>query len=123
MSAEIIYSYSRKQALEDGVLVDLNQFIPIRESGFKFPVACTAAVFEIIDLAVNNPKYCNDYQGVVWDILNMSRMHPVRVWDTGRAFQVIIAGAGRKRIYEFKIECGPGDAGEPVLTIMMPEED
>ena len=41
---EMISSYSRKQALEDGVLVDLNQFIPVPESGYKYPVACTIAV-------------------------------------------------------------------------------
>jgi hypothetical protein len=36
---------------------------------------------------------------------------------------VIIIGAGTNRIYTFKIECGPGDQGEPVLTVMMPGED
>jgi len=26
-------------------------------------------------------------------------------------------------LYMLKIECGPGDTTEPVLTIMLPEED
>lgn len=29
----VIYSYTRLQALQDGVLVDLNQWIPVKESG------------------------------------------------------------------------------------------
>ncbi len=120
---EVICSYTRKQALEDGVLFDLNQFIPIIESGYKYPVACTVAVWGIIETAVKNPKYGNDYQGIVWDILQMSRNCPTKKWPTGCLFQVIIIGAGPKRIYTFKIECGPGDQGEPVLTIMLPEED
>ena len=120
---EMISSYSRKQALEDEVLVDLNQFIPIPESGYKYPVACTTAVWGIIESAVNNLKYSNDYKGIVWDILHMSRNCPIKKWPTGCLFQVVIIGAGPEKIFTFKIECGPGDQGEPVLTIMMPDED
>ena len=39
----LIYSYSRKQAIEDGVLVDLSAWA--KETGFTIPVACTAAVW------------------------------------------------------------------------------
>lgn len=120
----VIFSYSRKQALEDGVLVDLNHIIPVNESGYKYPVACTVAVWSIIDTAVKNPKHFNDYDGVVWDILHMSRSYQIKKWETGCLFQVIInKGAGSDDVYTLKIECGPGDAGEPVLTIMLPEED
>ena len=120
---EVISCYSRKQALEDGVLVDLNQFIPVLESGYKYPVACTIAVWGIIESAVNNPKYGNDYAGIVWDILHMSRNCPTKKWSTGCLFQVVIIGAGPKKISTFKIECGPGDQGEAFLTIMLPDED
>jgi hypothetical protein len=120
---EVIFDYSRKQALEDGVLVDLNQFISIRESGYKFPLACTAGIWAIIDAAVSNSKHCNDYKGVVWDILHMSRNYQTERWETGCLFKVIITGAGSEDTYTFKIECGPGDEGESVLTIMLPGED
>jgi hypothetical protein len=120
---EVLFEYSRKQALEDGVLVDLNQIIPIHESGYKFPVACTVAVWAIIDTAVKNPKHCNDYKGVVWDILHMSRNYQTERWESGCMFKVINTGAGPKETYRLKIECGPGDEGEPVLTIMLPDED
>jgi hypothetical protein len=120
---KVIYSYSRKQALEDGVLVDLNQYIPVAESGYKYSVACTAGVWAIVDKAVKNQKYLNDYAGVIWDILHMSRYGKIKDWAQGCLFQVIITGAGQKKIYTLKIECGPGDVGEPVLTIMLPEED
>lgn len=119
----VIYSYTRKQAIEDGVLVDLNQIIPIKESGYKYPVVCTSMVWGIIDKAVKNEKYCNDYEGVVWDILHMSRNYMIKRWQSGGIFRVIITGAGRKRTYDFKIECHGGDEGEPVLAIMLPEED
>lgn len=120
---EPVYSYTRFQALEDGVLVDLNQYIPVMQSGYRYPIACTAAVFAIIDRACKNKKYHNDYSGVVWDILWMSRISPIQRWNSGRLFQVIINGAGKKTIYNLKLEVSGGDNGEPVLTIMLPNED
>jgi len=119
----IIYRYTRLQALQDGVLIDLNQYIAQKDSGYRYPVACTSAVFEIIDRAVKNKKYHNDYSGVVWDIFWMSRIAPLKKWESGRLFQVIINGAGKRTIYNFKIEVSGGDDGEPVLTIMLPDED
>jgi hypothetical protein len=41
--APVIFSYTRAQAIEDGVLVDLTDWA--KETGFKVPVACTAAVW------------------------------------------------------------------------------
>ena len=120
---EPVHSYTRFQALQDGVLIDLNQYIPVMQSGYRYPIACTAAVFAIIDRACKNKKFHNDYSGVVWDILWMSRTSPLKKWDSGRLFQVIINGAGKKTIYNLKLEVSGGDDGEPVLTIMLPNED
>ena len=121
--ADIISQYTRAQALEDGELVDLNQWIPVQESGYKFPTACTRAVFSIIERAVENKRYGNDYKGVIWDIFWMSRNGIAKRWETGAEFWVMITGTGTQSSYRFKIECGPGDNGEPVMTIMLPDED
>ena len=40
---DLIHSYSRQQAIEDGVLVDVTA--TAREAGFRYPVALTATVF------------------------------------------------------------------------------
>ncbi len=124
---EIIYSYTRAQAIEDGVLVDLSAIAPdVARQHYKYPVACTSAVWDIIQRAVENKKHANDYKGVIHDILWMSRGGGVR-WrspdDTTVLFDVIITGAGPKRIHRFKMVVGPGDKGEPVLTILLPGED
>jgi hypothetical protein len=120
---DIISEYTRAQAIEDGVLIDLNQWIPVIESGYKYPVACTAGVFSIIRKAVENKYHCNDYNGVIWDILHMSRMYQTKKWTTGALFQVKIKGAEHKQLFTFKIECSGGDNAEPVLTVMLPDED
>ncbi len=117
---EVIHSYTRAEALSDGFLFDMNQVIPINESGYKFPVACTSAVYSIIERAVKNERCMNDYKGVIWDFFHMSRMYGK---GSEFLFPVIITGAGRKRNYQFKCCIGPGDNGEGVITIMLPEED
>lgn len=127
---EEIYSYSRAQAIEDGVLVDLSGAEAIREDvadvcrqHYKFSVACTAAVFDIIAAAVRNPRYCNDYAGIVHDMLWMSKAMKRQLDASTVVFQVIIQGAGRSKYHTFKLNVGPGDQGEPVITIMLLNED
>lgn len=119
--APIISSYSRAQALEDGVLIDLTE-ADVAKGHFKYPLACTAAVWALIQKAVNNKKWMNDQAGVLHDICWMSRFGQV-VDPTTRLFKVIITGTGRRKNHWLKIVCHPGDTPEPVLTIMLPEED
>ena len=123
--ADVIVTYTRRQAIDDGVLVDasVGDLAEVSRQHYKHPVAMTAAVFDLMRRAVEHPRWCNDYKGVWHDILGMSRMNPVQKWETGCLFQVIITGVGRKRKHTLKIECGPGDDAEPVLTVMLPEED
>ena len=42
MTESVIYSYTREQALKDGVLVDVTQME--KEVGFIYPVAVTSGV-------------------------------------------------------------------------------
>lgn len=119
-----IFSYTRKQAIEDGVLIDLSSVAPKAcTENYRVHVACSSAVWSIIDKAVKNEKYMNSLDGVVYDILWMSRAYYQSIDPSTRLFKVVIQGAGRKKNFVFKAVVGPGDEGEPVLTIMMPEED
>lgn len=122
---EVIHTYTRQQAIADGVLVDLTKMCPdVTSQLYKCPVACTAAVWAIVEAAVNNQRYGNDYSGVIWDILWMSQRGIIkRLDDTQHLFQVIITGAGDEKYHTLKIVCHPGDNFEPVLTIMLPHED
>ena len=124
--ADVIYSYTRAQAVEDGVLVDATtgNLAEVTRQHYRHPVAMTASVFDLMTRAVEHPKHCNDYRGVWHDILWMSRQNITRRIDaTCHLFKVYITGIGRQRWHELKIQCHPGDQGEPVLTIMFPEED
>lgn len=122
---EPIHTYTRAQAIEDGVLVDLMQdaMTSVCRQHYKFPIACTSAVFEVMRKAVENPRYCNDYAGVLHDMLWMSKVMKRQIDESTVIFRVIIAGAGRQRNFDFKLVVGPGDQGEPVITIMEPGEN
>jgi hypothetical protein len=115
---EPIFSYSRKQAIEDGVLVDLSQFDEIKEL-WKHHMACTAQVWKIIETAKKDER--KDLAGILWDISHMAmaaaRVNGANV-DTIR-FKVTI---GRKA-HQLELHVGPGDIREPVLTLMLPNED
>jgi hypothetical protein len=124
---DVIYSYSRKQAIADGgqVLLEGDHAQLVKEAGYKWPVYLTTGVFSLIELSCSNPKLCNDFQGVLWDILWMSRMNNRVLSETKRSFEVIISGTGRKRIHQMLITVGPTDIDNPApcLTIMLPDED
>ena len=123
---DVVFAYSRAQAIEDGVLVDASTgpLAEVSRQHFRYPIAMTRAVWELIHKAVNNPKYCNDYCGVWHDICWMARQNVTKRLDpTTHLFEVIITGVGRRRYHTLKIVCGPGDDAEPVLTVMLPEED
>jgi hypothetical protein len=119
--AEVLSSYSRNRAIKDGLLVSLG--FPVCREHYKYPICCTSSVWSIIDRAVKNVRWCNDLEGVLHDILWMSRKFNSKVNETTVLFQVIIKGAGRKTNYVFKLVCGPSDDRTPCLTIMLPEED
>lgn len=121
----VISSYSRQQAIEDGVLVDLMQdeMTEVCRQHYKYPIACTSAVFSIMQKAVENKRWCNDYAGVLHDMLYMSRKKYRELDSTSRVFVVIIRGAGQKIFHTFKMVCGPDDDGSPCMTIMLTSED
>lgn len=46
--AKLIYSYTRAQAIEDGVLVDLTAIaLDVCREHYKYPIACTSAVWRL----------------------------------------------------------------------------
>jgi hypothetical protein len=130
---EPIHTYTRAQALEDGVLVDVTE--TAREAGIKYPVALTAEVFAKY-VKVPEGVTCQDVRGRLWDILWMFRCHangvlrPVAHYREGLAsvmhFKFYVQNDARltkPKLATLKAHCGPGDQVEPVITIMLPDQD
>lgn len=124
--APVISRYTRAQAIEDGILIDLRpRALEVCQEHFgDAPVACTASVWGIIQRAVANPRHCIDLAGVVHDICHMSKVY-ARPSDgsAGTLFRVTITGAGRQRLWDLKRVVAAGDAGEPTILFSLPNED
>lgn len=117
---DYIYKYTREQAVEDGTLVDLSQFAASKM--YKWPVACTASVWAIIENAVEHKEWGNDFEGVLHDMLWMSQRPTKKFSESSHLFKMIIF-EGKQVDYTFKVLVGPGDDSRPVITIMLPDED
>ncbi len=122
---EPIHTYTRSQALADGVLVDVTE--TAREAGFAVPVALTAGVWaDVQDIPASKQGF-QDPNGRLWDLLYMGRLAAEASALDGPEilyqFHMDLGVNPRKRLYSAKLHVGPGDAGEPVATIMRPDED
>jgi Family of unknown function (DUF6573) len=126
----VIVSYTRAQALEDGVLVDASPLA--KEAGFQWPVALTRAVWE--DCVTwteddNRRQAYQDQTGRLWDLLFMAAMTIRAHKGKGNQLSLTLCRVprdGRSTQAEdvtLKILVVPGDHGEPVITILWPQED
>lgn len=143
--AEVISAYTREQALEDGTLRRALDLVPdepgfCEQAGFRAPVALTARVAALVEPNEAERAYGQDVKGRLWDLLMMARLYrkPRPMPQAGATWQFPVifycsgrdtAGSKRSEMSEehrtFDLACylGPGDRGEPVVTIMFPEED
>jgi len=126
----VISTYIRTQAIEDGVLIDAGAMA--REAGFKWPVALTSAVWA--DCVVwaeddSRQQIYQDESGRCWDVLYMAS-HAIRTSkDSGdrllfQLYRVPRDGQSMEaELITLRLIVGPGDTGEPVITILLPHED
>lgn len=77
---EFVYidAYSRQNAIDDGILVDLMQSALVRlvkQSGYRYAVAMTKTAFKrYVELDLLSNTYGQDLTGRLWDILWMLRL-------------------------------------------------
>lgn len=121
--SDVIHRYTRAQAIEDGVLVNVSGLA--REAGFTFPVAMTQAAFDKTVSVPERLKGWQDEAGRLWDVLYVGTCAAKRSGGSSElTYQVRVqVGINRARNITLKMHCGPGDEGEGVITIMLPTED
>ena len=121
--APVIHRYTRAQAIEDGMLIDLTAWA--KETGFKFPVACTSAVWnQYVVPPPTTVELGQSERGRLHDVLWMLFL-AIRKSGGGDElrFKVIfLQSPKRQETVTLKALCGPGDEGEPVLTVLNLDE-
>jgi len=130
-SFEVIDTYSRAQAIEDGVLIDVTE--TAKEAGIIYPTAVTQALWDGYIVPPESLKGIQDVQGRLWDVLTMFRFSAKASKSSGQGQQTLYfktmfqmpAKTGRQGMetVTLKTVCGPGDGAEPVITIMLINED
>ena len=138
-----IFSYSRAQAIADGVLVDLTSATDdqgqqlCQQAGFKVPVAITRAAWAKTIEAGGTWKRDGEAEvlelhggqsltGRLWDMLWMLAVAARQEGNCDRLhFQLLldVNGDGHHETVRLWALCGPGDDAEPVITIMLQGED
>ena len=126
----VIFAYTRAQAIADGVLVDVTE--TAREAGFKIPVAVTRTVWDRIVALPDGYRGVQDESGRLWDVLWMAHVYARQARDRDRFTMAVLVRDVRQDLHDSDaaprqhspiVAIGPGDAGEPVITIMFPEDD
>jgi hypothetical protein len=121
---DLIFAYTRTQAIADGELIDVTT--TAKEAGFRYPVALTRAVWcEYVEVPAGVEG--QDERGRLWDILVMLG-YAIR-GDGGQCvlrFRLHVRNDNRDRmppLVELKAVCGPDDDGSPCITVMIVAED
>ena len=126
----VVFSYTRRQAIKDGVLVDVTE--TAREAGFSIPVALSRAVWDRLVALPEGYLGFQDEAGRLWDVLWMARHYALRARDRDRVTMCVLVRDIRKDLRDSEcaprrhfpvVAIGAGDEGEPVVTIMFPEDD
>lgn len=122
----IIFVYSRREALEDGIQVDVSTMA--KEVGIKFPVFLTRSVYEKF-VTVPPGVECQDEAGRLWDFMCLLQG---AIWRGSRnasrlSFKLHVRDTGEDNpeLVSMIAECGPLDFDDPrpAITVMLPEDD
>jgi hypothetical protein len=113
--------YTRANALSDGVLADVT---PSAAGLFKIPVAFSSALWAIIEDLPAGQSGDAPVQERIREVLraaiDVARRNP----EGPSPFTVplLIGTSGGVKSLELFVHCGPGDRGEPVVTIGFPSD-
>ena len=125
-----VFAYTRAQAIEDGILVDVSE--TAREAGFKIPVAVTRSVWDRLIALPEGYQGFQDERGRLWDVVWMAHYYARRAPDRDRVTMSVLVRDIRKDLRDSNrpprrhspiVAIGAGDQDEPVVTIMFPEDD
>jgi hypothetical protein len=110
---EPISVYTRKQAIEDGDLADVTEWAG---GVFNFPVAFTQALYYRLTRGAGGKPAT--LKARIWDVCYMATVGTAKVDGPDSMYPVIV---GRETLH-LRMNCGPGDHGEPVMTCGFPED-
>lgn len=113
---EPIFSYSRSQALADGTLCDASRAAHLTGYDKRVPVAVTAAIYAYCDAG----RDTYDKGARLVSVLDAARRAMVAAVSRDTESDRTDFPHPGFPDFGLHVEIGPGDEGEPVLTIGLP---
>jgi hypothetical protein len=137
VATDLVHVYTRAQALADGTLLDVTE--TAHDFGFRCPVAISKAAHKQC-VRIPDGMTDQDELGRLWDVLWMLRCSIRRLQGTGGETPITVVSCspccsvllfelfvkndeGGPKLMTLKATVGPGDEGERVITVCLPEED
>ena len=122
---DVIYSYTRSQAVADGAQVEVSN--TAQEAGIRFPVFLTRAVYDAY-VTVPPGVTAQDEAGRLWDVVWMLKyaIHRARPGVERIPVAFYVRNDNRAaRLVKLIATCSPLDIDDPqpAITILMPGED
>ena len=122
---EIVYAYTRAQAVADGVQVEVTK--TAQEAGIRFPMFLTRTVYDSY-VTVPPDVSGQDESGRLWDIVWMTRFAIIRAKPGMNRVPVALYVRNDNRaakLIKLVATCGPLDIDDPqpAITVAMPDED
>jgi len=121
----VIYSYTRAQAVADGVQVEVSKVAA--EAGIRFPVFLTRGVYDAY-VTVPPDVTAQDEAARLWDVVWMLRFAILRSRPGTDRIPVALYVRNdntRSRLVKLVATCGPLDMDDPspAITVALPDED
>ena len=121
----VVFEYSRAQAIADGVLVDVTE--QAKQIGFKIHTALSATLYHgyVEPPAGLGGSFGQSVTGRLHDVLTLALFAARASKGTDRVYFKVsfLMAPGKSETVDIIAHIGPGDTPTPVLTIMMPEDD
>jgi hypothetical protein len=115
--ADVIFSYSRADAIRDGVLIDVSS--RAKSLGYRIPVALTAGLHDTLTAGASDEAEISVRLDL---LLTTLRDSIARNPGTGDRLDFSVKAPSLAALNAWAL-CGPGDTPDPVLTVMLPHED
>ncbi|MFD1675633.1 DUF6573 family protein [Alicyclobacillus fodiniaquatilis] len=121
---EVISTYTRADAIADGVLVDVTE--TAKAAGVKIPVAVTQKLWA--EFITPDPRFVKSHgqsiEGRLWDVLSLFAIYARRVSGTSFTYTVqFVMKESQKRNVQIQALIHEGDHCQPVITLSLPGED
>ena len=123
---DVIYTYTRAQAVADGFQIDVSK--TAQEAGIRFPVFITRGVYEQC-VAVPPGVTGQDEAGRLWDVVWMLRFAILRAKPGATRLTVALyvrnSDKQPARLMTLRATAGAVDVDNPApaITVMLPDED